>query len=305
MPGSTDGIGWSLSSTARSSASCSWAPTTGPGALRGRSPTVRSALRITTRPRRSSRTERPARGSSGPPTCFPTTSPVASASSSNRDSPRSRTRWKSGHEPTASTFVRPRGARLSRQQPVDPLAAAGTKAGPMDVLLTIGDFAKMTYLSIKALRHYHDIGLLIPADVDPETGYRRYRADQVPAAQVIRRLRDLGMPLEDVKAVLDAPDLDARNAGIGAHLRRMEQQLEQTQATVASLRRLLEQPPPAVAVEYRATWPARVLALRSQVAMNDAGQWWSGAFDQLHATVAAGGLSRSGPDGALYSPEFF
>ena len=175
----------------------------------------------------------------------------------------------------------------------------------MDVLLTIGDFAKMTYLSIKALRHYHDIGLLVPADVDPGTGYRRYRADQVPAAQVIRRLRDLGMPLEDVKAVLDAPDLAARNAGIGAHLRRMEQQLEQTQATVASLRRLLEQPPPAVAVEYRATWPARVLALRSQVAMNDAGQWWSGAFDQLHATVAAGGLSRSGPDGALYTPEFF
>jgi len=59
----------------------------------------------------------------------------------------------------------------------------------------------------------------------------------VPAAQVIRRLRDLGMPLEDVKAVLDAPDLAARNAGIGAHLRRMEQQLEQAQATVASLRR--------------------------------------------------------------------
>ena len=175
----------------------------------------------------------------------------------------------------------------------------------MDVLLTIGDFAKMTYLSIKALRHYHDIGLLVPAAVDPETGYRRYRADQVPAAQVIRRLRDLGMPLEDVKVVLDAPDLAARNAGIGAHLRRMEQQLEQAQATVASLRRLLEQPPPAVAVEYRTTRPARVLALRSQVAMNDAGQWWSEAFDQLHAAVAAGGLARSGPDGALYSPEFF
>jgi len=175
----------------------------------------------------------------------------------------------------------------------------------MDVLLTIGDFAKMTYLSIKALRHYHNIGLLVPADVDPESGYRRYRAGQVPAAQVIRRLRDLGMPLEDIKAVLDAPDLAARNAGIGAHLRRMEQQLEQTQATVASLRRLLEQPPPAVAVAYRTIPPARVLALRSQVAMDDSGPWWSEAFDRLHAAVAAGGLTRSGPDGALYSPEFF
>jgi len=175
----------------------------------------------------------------------------------------------------------------------------------MDMLLTIGDFAKMTYLSVKALRYYHDIGLLVPADVGPETGYRRYRPEQVPVAQVIRRLRDLGMPLEDIRAVLDAPDLAARNAGIGTHLRRMEQQLEQTQATVASLRRLLEEPPPTVAVDYRTTAPAHVLALRSRVAMNDSGQWWSEAFDELHAAVAAGGLRRSGPDGALYSAEFF
>jgi DNA-binding transcriptional MerR regulator/effector-binding domain-containing protein len=176
----------------------------------------------------------------------------------------------------------------------------------MDALVSIGDFAKMTYLSIKALRHYHDTGLLVPADVDPETGYRRYRADQVPAAQVIRRLRDLGMPLDDVKAVLDAPDLAARNAGISAHLRRMEQQLQQAQATVASLRRLLEEPPPAIAVEYQATAPERVLALRSQAAMDDSGQWWSEAFDELHAVLAAAvGLRRSGPDGALYPAEFF
>lgn len=176
----------------------------------------------------------------------------------------------------------------------------------MDALLSIGDFAKMTYLSIKALRHYHDTGLLVPADVDPETGYRRYRADQVPAAQVIRRLRDLGMPLDDVTAVLDAPDLAARNAGISAHLRRMGQQLQQAQATAASLRRLLEEPPPTIAVEYQATAPERVLALRSQAAMDDSGHWWSEAFDELHAVLAAAvGLRRSGPDGALYPAEFF
>jgi hypothetical protein len=44
----------------------------------------------------------------------------------------------------------------------------------MDTLVGIGDFSKMTYLSIKALRHYHDVGLLEPADVDPATGHRRY-----------------------------------------------------------------------------------------------------------------------------------
>ena len=56
------------------------------------------------------------------------------------------------------------------RQLAGPFAAAGTTAGPVDVLLTIGDFATMTYLGIKALRHYHRIGLLVPADVDPQTG---------------------------------------------------------------------------------------------------------------------------------------
>ena len=64
---------------------------------------------------------------------------------------------------------------------------------PMDVLLTIGEFSKMTYLTVKALRHYHDVGLLVPALVDPTTGYRRYTTSQVGTAQAIRRFRDLDM----------------------------------------------------------------------------------------------------------------
>jgi DNA-binding transcriptional MerR regulator len=67
--------------------------------------------------------------------------------------------------------------------------------------LAIGDFSRMTHLSVKALRHYHDVGLLEPAEVDPASGYRFYEPSQVPIAQVIRRLRDLGMPLDDIKEV--------------------------------------------------------------------------------------------------------
>ena len=62
----------------------------------------------------------------------------------------------------------------------------------MTRLLTIGDFSRMTHLSVKALRHYHDVGLLEPAEVDRSSGYRLYDASQVPVAQVIRRFRDLG-----------------------------------------------------------------------------------------------------------------
>jgi len=123
------------------------------------------------------------------------------------------------------------------------------------VHLTIGEFSKMTYLSVKALRHYHDVGLLEPAEVDPSSGYRLYGADQVATAQAIRRFRDLDMPLEQVRAVLQAPDLTTRNEAILDHLATMQEQLERTQHTVASLQALLSTPAAPRPVEYR-TLPA-------------------------------------------------
>jgi DNA-binding transcriptional MerR regulator len=113
----------------------------------------------------------------------------------------------------------------------------------MTTKLSIGDFSRMTYLSVKALRHYHDIGVLEPAEIDPASGYRFYLPSQVGLAQMIRRLRDLGMPLEEVRTILQAPDPDTRDKTLVAHLQRMEEQLAQTQQTVASLRTLLQPQP--------------------------------------------------------------
>lgn len=177
----------------------------------------------------------------------------------------------------------------------------------MQVLLSIGDFSRMTYLSVKALRHYHDVGLLAPARVDSATGYRFYTPDQVPTAQVIRRFRDLGMSLDDVRAVLEAPDVAARNEVMVAHLRRMEAQLEQTQATVASLRSLLEKPAPPqpIAVEYRRLPPLRSLAIREPVSMDDIDEWWGAVFDELRHVVRVGDAQAAGPPGALYPAAFF
>ena len=118
----------------------------------------------------------------------------------------------------------------------------------MRVRLPIGDFSRMTHLSVKALRHYHDVGLLEPAEIDPASGYRFYEPSQVPVAQVIRRFRDLGMPIDEIKEVLRAPDVEARNQVIVAHLKRMESDLAATQSVVASLRLLLDRPPAPVAV---------------------------------------------------------
>lgn len=70
--------------------------------------------------------------------------------------------------------------------------------------LTIGEFSRLTWLSPKALRLYERRGLLRPDLVDQYTGYRYYRSSQAPRARTIALLRRVGMPLEEIGAVLDA-----------------------------------------------------------------------------------------------------
>jgi DNA-binding transcriptional MerR regulator len=69
----------------------------------------------------------------------------------------------------------------------------------MGAQVSIGDFSVMTRLSRKALRHYHDLGLLVPAHIDPHSGYRFYDTRQADRAHIIRRFRYLGMAIPDVK----------------------------------------------------------------------------------------------------------
>jgi DNA-binding transcriptional MerR regulator len=174
----------------------------------------------------------------------------------------------------------------------------------VDTLLSIGDFSRMTFLSVKTLRHYHEVGLLLPAAVDSESGYRRYEVAQVPRAQVIRRLRELGMPLEDVKVVMEAPDVRTRNAAISAHLRRMEGELELTRAAVKSLRLLLDETAPArIPVEFRAVGPMQTLAVTGQVAYAEVFEWLDSAFAELRSALRHVGGRRAGADAALYSNE--
>ena len=80
-------------------------------------------------------------------------------------------------------------------------------AGPG--LLTIGEFARRSGLSIRALRLYDRIGLLVPAEVVPATGYRRYASRQLYAARLIALLRRLDMPLNQITEIVGAPAPEA------------------------------------------------------------------------------------------------
>ena len=173
--------------------------------------------------------------------------------------------------------------------------------------LAIGDFSRATHLSIKTLRHYHRIGLLEPADVDPGTGHRRYTTDQIATAQVIRRFRSLDMPLEEIEAVIAAPDLATRNERISRHLQRLEATLAQTQEATASLRELLQPPGRCapVTIEHRQVPSTSAAAISEVLDLEDAAAWFQGALGELYATVAALNLSSSGPAGGIFASDLF
>ncbi|MGI9539796.1 MAG: MerR family transcriptional regulator [Miltoncostaeaceae bacterium] len=175
----------------------------------------------------------------------------------------------------------------------------------MTTLVTIGDFAQLSHLSVKALRHYHAVGVLTPATVDPDTGYRRYDTDQVADAHLIRRLRDLDMPLEGVRAVVDAPVRDVRDRLIAEHLERMEAELDRTREVVGSLRAMLGERPPDLPVSRRGEARMLVAARSDVVAREEIEAWCVATFERLVADVARADVAPTGPAGASFSREFF
>ncbi|MFD2351983.1 helix-turn-helix domain-containing protein [Nonomuraea ferruginea] len=127
-------------------------------------------------------------------------------------------------------------------------------------LLPIGQFARLGRLSVKQLRHYDELGLLVPAWVDPVTGYRYYRASQARVALSIGLLRSLDVPLPVVGRVLegDAGALEDVRAGLEAELARRRR-------TLASLERVMAGGLPAPEVSV-ARLPARRVLVAREVA---------------------------------------
>jgi DNA-binding transcriptional MerR regulator len=172
-------------------------------------------------------------------------------------------------------------------------------------MLTIGDFSRATLLTIKTLRHYHDTGLLAAAEVDPHTGYRRYLTRQIAQAQMIKRFRELRMPLNEIRQLLASPDGSTRNTIIAAHLRRLENDLGQTRSAVSELRGLLEPPAGPVTISHRHIAPMLSAAIGERVDAKHAVAWLSGALAELHSTLAAQGRRAVAPAGGLFSDELF
>jgi effector-binding domain-containing protein len=103
-------------------------------------------------------------------------------------------------------------------------------------MMPIGKFARATRLSIKALRNYDRLGLLSPAWVDPSSGYRYYRLDQMRRADAIRMLRIGDVPLSDIAEILDGSD----PAGVlSSHLETLARQRDEQERKLRYLERLI------------------------------------------------------------------
>ena len=114
-----------------------------------------------------------------------------------------------------------------------PLTPTGGRGAGAD-LFSIGEFARLCGLSIGALRHYDSVGVIVPAAVDGATSYRRYRRDQLDTARWVAQLRELEVPLEEIREVLAADDARQRRDLLVRHRDRVR-------ARVTRLHRVLHQ----------------------------------------------------------------
>jgi DNA-binding transcriptional MerR regulator len=109
---------------------------------------------------------------------------------------------------------------------------------------SIGELARDSGLGVSALRFYDRAGVLVPAWVDPVSGYRWYEPEQLEEARLLARLRRAGMPLADIRLVLatwSGADTDLVRKLLTAHLRRLELGLSDARSEFSALRALLDQ----------------------------------------------------------------
>jgi DNA-binding transcriptional MerR regulator len=156
-----------------------------------------------------------------------------------------------------------------------------------DLLLTIGVFARRSRLSMKALRLYDSMGLLTPADVDPENGYRRYRESQLATARLIVMLRRLDMPLTQVADIVAAPGPEAAER-LAAYWNALEKRVASQRELASHLRSRLsghEEPVAHPDVLVRDVPEQLVLVEQRHVPVEELPSWIGAAMSRLHAVA--------------------
>jgi DNA-binding transcriptional MerR regulator len=177
----------------------------------------------------------------------------------------------------------------------------------MVVMLTIGDFARLAGVTVRMLRHYDSLGLLVPAHVDPVTSYRRYAAAQLPRLNRLVALKDLGLTLEQVGTVLDAQvSADELRGMLTLRRAQIEDQIAADLARLDAIEarlRTIEKEGTMSELEYveKALPAVRLAQVSGRVAdVTELGTTIGPAFDRLVGGLTAAGVSLQTPSVAWY-----
>jgi DNA-binding transcriptional MerR regulator len=158
----------------------------------------------------------------------------------------------------------------------------------MENLMPIGEFASASRLSQKALRLYGENGVLPPAWVDPDSGYRYYRSEQLRTATLIALLRRSGMPLVEIHAFLRDPSLQR----LADHERRVTDEFAERRRVLRYVKRILKEEPMYDVLTKRVR--EQTYASRSKrVLIPELEPFICSTFDEL-------GQSDNGPPFVLY-----
>ncbi len=170
-------------------------------------------------------------------------------------------------------------------------------------LMTIGQFSALTRLSVRMLRHYDSHGVLVPADTDPQTGYRRYAPDQLRDAADIRRLRDVGFGVSAISALLAARGTPAWTASLELQRGVLTDELHAAQARLALINRLLEGGTSmSITIERRTVPAMTIVSLRGTIpTYADEGQLWQ----RLMPALAEQQITPTGPCGVIEHDDEF
>lgn len=169
-------------------------------------------------------------------------------------------------------------------------------------LVPIGRFSAICRLTIKALRHYDELGLLRPAFVDPRSGYRYYRLDQVATADLIRTLRAAEMPLDEIGTIVGSPAAAEAQIVIARQRQRLRDHIAAQQAAITTLDQLLapNSSPMVYAIEVLTIPAQTIISERLTARLDDVGLAIGRAITATRAFITRHDAQPSGAPIALY-----
>ncbi|MFD2385850.1 MerR family transcriptional regulator [Enterococcus rivorum] len=148
-------------------------------------------------------------------------------------------------------------------------------------MFKIGEFSKVSNITVRTLRHYEKVGLLLPSKVDQQSGYRYYKAEQLGVLNQIKLLQQVGLSLESIKEILRSQDLSVLNYYYELREQEIHLELETLNAKKQLVEELKKQLKEGVSMEKynvvkKQLAVRNVMSIRKVIpSFSDEGQLWN------------------------------